>query len=844
MTAMETFDLTPDPKVLIALTHTPMLPLDALCELIDNAIDSFHTAELQGEPIEHPLVAIELPTQSELRKGVGMVRVRDNGPGLSQEVAEKAIRAGYSSHNPYDTLGLFGLGFNISTGKIGRVTSFFTARPQDASGIHVKIDLDEIRRSGSYEVPFRREQKDSGFQSGTVVAVQGWWPEGNANSGFIRKLVQYGMPTIRREIGRRYATILRERKIRILLNEEPCEPFEHCVWDDSRFVERRSYGRIPAVIRFNELVGSQKRCANCIALIPPNSDTCPACGSSSLRTIEERIRGWLGIQRFDHPTNFGVDLIRRGRAIRVAEKAAFFEYEDEFKRVTKDYPIDNPYGRIVGEVHLDHVPVDFLKQDFQRSSPEWQRAITFLRGDSSLQPRNPGAQANKSPMFLLYQGYRRVRTPGRTDMYMGYWDTESGQPKRISRDIEREYYEKFKQRLPGFYDDTEWWKLVEQADQKPLEELVECPECSAQNLRGHDMCQVCGHVLVGKQCVNPECGETIAQTAQTCPHCGCTQAIEIKEPWTCAVCRERNLPDAISCSGCGNPRGTADPVSREALIERSHKDDDLSIPGCSVPLADGTHSQPIDVDVYVTSEPIRPYGQGEGIPLIAFKGERIEVFVNPSHQCFRLCRIRVEQMVAAEVALYIYDVNRRLAGPEHRGRHTLSTLTWSILRTRWGSLLAESPERLRAEVNSFWDSLREKLPTILQDVAQDYFRDMPEEHKRSLVENIMSQGQDVGCLGDLRDSGEYLGFLSEDAIVDVFKKYAPLFFDGRFWSDSYSEVQGIDESLLAQARQRVKATYLNCLEDLASFLRLRSPESLVLQRARASLDIVSRRVVA
>lgn len=29
------FDFTPDPKVLIALTHTPMQPLDALCELID-----------------------------------------------------------------------------------------------------------------------------------------------------------------------------------------------------------------------------------------------------------------------------------------------------------------------------------------------------------------------------------------------------------------------------------------------------------------------------------------------------------------------------------------------------------------------------------------------------------------------------------------------------------------------------------------------------------------------------------------------------------------------------------------------------------------------------------------
>jgi len=64
---------------------------------------------------------------------------------------------------------------------------------------------------------------------------------------------------------------------------------------------------------------------------------------------------------------FGIDLIRNGRAIRPSEKSAFFTYVDEFKNEIKDYPIDSQYGRIVGEIHLDFVPVDFLKQDFQRA---------------------------------------------------------------------------------------------------------------------------------------------------------------------------------------------------------------------------------------------------------------------------------------------------------------------------------------------------------------------------------------------------------------------------------------------------------------------------------------------
>ena len=38
-----TFDFTPDPRALIALTQNPMMPLDAICELIDNSIDSSFT---------------------------------------------------------------------------------------------------------------------------------------------------------------------------------------------------------------------------------------------------------------------------------------------------------------------------------------------------------------------------------------------------------------------------------------------------------------------------------------------------------------------------------------------------------------------------------------------------------------------------------------------------------------------------------------------------------------------------------------------------------------------------------------------------------------------------------
>lgn len=163
------FNLTPDPKILIALTHTPLQPLDALCELIDNAIDSFSVAKLQGSPIEFPLVVVELPGTAEINRGEGAVRVRDNGPGLSADLAEKALTAGYSGNRPYDSLGLFGMGFNIASGKLGRVTRFLTARKEDSDALEAIVDLIAMQEARTYDAPAMRIPKPPEFSHGTLV---------------------------------------------------------------------------------------------------------------------------------------------------------------------------------------------------------------------------------------------------------------------------------------------------------------------------------------------------------------------------------------------------------------------------------------------------------------------------------------------------------------------------------------------------------------------------------------------------------------------------------------------------------------------------------------------------
>ena len=147
-----TFDFTPDPKVLLALTQTPMQPMDALCELIDNAIDSFHNAQIQGIVEQNPMVIVELPSRKQLSENSGILRIQDNGPGMTAKNAEYAIKAGYSGNNPFDTLGLFGMGFNISTGKLGNLTKFITARADSPNYIQTVINLNEINNSKNYHL--------------------------------------------------------------------------------------------------------------------------------------------------------------------------------------------------------------------------------------------------------------------------------------------------------------------------------------------------------------------------------------------------------------------------------------------------------------------------------------------------------------------------------------------------------------------------------------------------------------------------------------------------------------------------------------------------------------------
>ena len=123
------------------------------------------------------------------------------------------------------------------------------------------------------------------------------------------------------------------------------------------------------------------------------------------------------------PRSFGIDLIRNGRKIEVGNKD-LFDWSDE-GGIEREYPIDDPRsrGRFVGEIHIDHCRVTYMKDRFERTDPAWEEMTRIVRGDGPLRPTKAaeaGFGPNESPLYRLYQAFRRS-TPHRSGEIAGQW---------------------------------------------------------------------------------------------------------------------------------------------------------------------------------------------------------------------------------------------------------------------------------------------------------------------------------------------------------------------------------------------------------------------------------------
>lgn len=707
----DTIDVQPHPRLLSVLGDIEFAPWQCVAELVDNAFDEF----LRNPPVdEAPTVWVTLPARNSTPKD-GEVWVKDNGPGMALDQLNNALRAGWTSNDRFGQLGLFGVGFNIATARLGQVAVVRTARAEDPDWTVVTIDLKALAAGTDFTLPVVTEPKSTGSEHGTEIVIRSLKQEHY-------QTVSRGQSKIKQILGDIYSYLLSTRGFRLIVDGELVKPRLPCVWDKNRFVVR-SNERIPAVFDIDERLPERRVCMDCGEWQEVGESTCEYCGSGRVEARERRIWGWVGIQRYIHSSDFGIDFIRNGRKILVRNRSLFNwdDPDDPTGSSEIEYPIEFPrgLGRIVGEIHIDHVRVNYQKNAFEYDTPEWKRVVRVLRGDGPLRPKigqRLGYGPNSSPLAQLFTGYR-TNEPGLKDLIPGNGTAPL-------HELAREWADKFRKGDPEYLADEKWYRAAEQ--HLELKETAKEPPPSGP-YSGGDILATKG-LLPNAATPQPPAAPTPVESED-----------DRRAKWRSSA---TPLPDLDASFGLP---GHGAPLQVRSWLVRGHR---ITRPNETGP-----------VPVFVASG----------------KGAHVDVFIDAEHPIFVDFAVDTRDLVVIELADYLRvrdNSSRAISAifadlkdkclPDHRIAGPFLT-----------DLAARTLNRIR-----------EAMQPVVAGNAAGYWSLLSTDDKGA-AERLFAVEGGSASWDDVTASGEWVGYVPGAALVHLVEQRPEAFLDGRVFRSSY-----------------------------------------------------------
>lgn len=252
-------DITPDPSLLPKSGQVNYTIPDAVGELIDNAVDE----RVSGEPLN---VEVYIG-----KKEGGMIRIGDDGKGMSADKLADAMRMGYSTKDA-EAIGKFGLGMKTACTNLGRAFEIVTTLPNEATAHRVVYNEEAFLRNNKWEIEIDEVEKT--FERGTVITITD--PKVSIYGGADDYVSIYA--------GRVFRHFINNDQASITVNGVPVAP---SAWDLDGDVENFQF----------EING-------------------------------RKVYGWVGFQRVFSPKGgYGLDLIRHSRVVRRHEKVGFTAHQ-------------------------------------------------------------------------------------------------------------------------------------------------------------------------------------------------------------------------------------------------------------------------------------------------------------------------------------------------------------------------------------------------------------------------------------------------------------------------------------------------------------------------------------
>ena len=746
------FDITPSPRMLPMLGEINIDQWRCIAELVDNSVDGFLNESRNGNDVLDAKVDVHLPTSD---AEAATLRVIDNGPGMTPEQLESAVSAGWSGNSPIDNLGLFGMGFNVATARLGSVTEVWTTRHGEAEWHGLEIDFDKLRQQRHFRITHMVSPKSDPEQHGTEITVKKLKLEQ-------RKWLAKGsnQTNVRKRLAQAYSSMLHEHGTPIgfglYVNQKRVEPQRHCVWDQFRTVTNPSGVDVSAVIPINRSLSERTFCTNCMEWLASSADedNCSMCGAKgSLTTRERRISGWIGIQRYLHEKDFGIDFIRNGRKIEIGNKDIFTWIDEENEIEDREYPIDDPRnrGRIVGEIHIDHCRVNYSKDRFDRADPSWKGMIQVLRGVGPIRPakaKNFGFDVNNSPLALLFSAFRRSNIKSKTAG--GY-----GRLLLVKENAEAiEMAKYFHKGTPEYQDDKKWWELVEKADEEALYAVGS----------GSGGISSSGTSQLPPGLIGNSGGDT-------------------------------NVDSSLGSDSSDSSSGMVAPERIEfTALSKIYRDDET-----------GTRW---DVKVFEVDSDDPELNEGAPWTLIMgnIPTKTYHFLFDPTHPVFQSITMKPRDALLAHLSFMTAD----------QMRQTRSEIDFSkILSSFRGNHSGEEALDLKglpSDASSVLSDVAHGLASSCPDDEKaSLFKDLSIDEQTKVMRALASKG--IRQPAETASDGSFLALAPFDILQSVVERRPELCFDGNIWSDPYDSVDFNNPEITQEARESVLSYYLALISD-------------------------------
>ncbi|MFF1792993.1 ATP-binding protein [Kitasatospora sp. NPDC058263] len=754
-------------------------PWQCVAELIDNSFDDFTEIVRSGEPWAGGFkVSVTLPSPT-TRSTDAQVVITDTGRGMSYETLARAVSAGWSSNDRFDKLGLFGMGFNVATARLGRRTRVLTTRPGDSEWIGVEIDLDRI--GDDFEAEDIAEPKDDPNIHGTRIEISRLHVE---RADWLRR----NAAGLRNTLGRTYAWLLDNQPYQLWIQGQKVRSRRHCRWGDDRFV---TYGsgaraeRIPAYIKIDQKYEDAEACQDCGNWQAVGLEKCSQCRSERLAPKERRIHGWVGVQRHLDKREFGIDFLRNGRKILQWDKRLFDwqDPNDPTGAVDTEYPIElaNQGGRLIGEIHLDHVPVTYQKNAFEYSSGSWRGAVDYLRGPGPLQPekaKRANFSENDSPLGRLYKAYRRNAAGARCLI--------PGDGKGPIHEETRRWAQLFHAGDSAYQTDERWWDAVVNHEESGKRSKLETAQQGTPALPNEvAVLEALGIDLGGDG-----------------PTPGRTPVVDDLSPEPTLV-------------------GGARAERKETFQERvdRYRLDSVLVPALSRDF--GLRSLGfLSVETRkMSATRLRDVGDNPTpILLVQEHGGKAVAFFDPEHEAFTKAGAEPSELLLIEIAAML----RIQSASELSHSELVSELSIECLPDT--NLDAE---RIAAEARELLVVVRERMAACVDEDPERAFQFLTPDELTATENEMIALGLATHT-AKLGVTSEFIHHVPSLFLVKLLESWPEVFMDGRAFNGAYSTVSSLS------ARRISLATVVGYLNDVATLASFTTRNPLRLQRTRLS----------